>query len=251
MKTIAFFVCIFMLSGIPAFPDVLWDRAVEIFDAHSNLLPGRIEVRLTEWGGRNRRLRNEEHGVYRTRSGADGSPEVEIVRVIRNGEDITAERREGDNGGGFSSLFGPPQGSDIPENDDEDGRSGGPGESNPFDPNLQHLLTYSRNGESRLINGRRTTGFTFRQQSEDDPDQFVTGTTWLDSSSGAPLLIESTLDPLPSRLLNTFQFTSHFRESDDGWFLTRLDVDVVAQILLVRREFETTVTFSEHFRSTE
>lgn len=241
---------LFSLVLAPASADTLWENAVSIFEANSDLLPGRIEIRLTEYGGRNRRIRNEEHGVYLTTPGSDGEPEVEIERVIRNGEDITEERRaDSGEGGGFAALFGPPQSDDIPEDEEAEEGMGGPGESSPFDPELQHLVTFERNGESRLVNGRRTTAFTFRQQSEDDPEQFVTGTAWLDARSGAPLLLESTLDPLPSRLLDTFVFRSHFTETDEGWYLTRLHVDVVAQILLVRREFESVVRFSDHFRN--
>ncbi len=251
MSTKSLFLCFLLcLPAAAVMSDGLWDRAVQIYDANSNLLPGRIELRLTEYGGRNRRVRNEEHGVYRTLLGDDGSPEVEILQVIRNGEDITDERRSDDGGGGgFASLFGPPRGTDVPDDEDTGGGFGGPGEASPFDPELQHMVSYSRNSESRLINGRRAAAFSFRQQSTDDPEQFVTGTAWLDMTSGAPLLVESTLDPLPSRLLNTFLFRSHFAERSDGWYLTRLDVDVVAQLLLVRREFESVITFSEHFRN--
>lgn len=248
MKLLSSFVLV-SIALAPVGADTLWDNAVSIFEENRDLLPGRIEVRLTEYGGRNRRVRNEEHGVYLTTPAPDGEPDVEIERVIRNGEDITEERRADNDGGGFESLFGPPQSSDIPEGEEREDGTGGPGESSPFDPDLQHLVTYERNGESRLVNGRRTTAFTFRQRNEDDPDQSVTGTAWLDARSGAPLLLESTFDPLPSRLLDTFVFRSHFTETGDGWYLTRLDVDVIAQILLVRREFESVITFSDHFRN--
>ena len=233
---------------LPLQAEVLWNRAVDLFEANSTLVPGRVEMHAREYGGRNRRLRNEEHGIYRTRLTAEQELETEIVRVVRNGEDITDERRADGNGGGFAAIFGPPP--DMPEDqegEEEERTGGGPGQSTPFDPALQHLVTFSRGGDTRMVAGRRTVAYAFRQQSEDDPEQFVTGTAWLDAQSGAPLLLESTLDPLPSRMLNTLAFQSWFSETADGWFLTRLDVNIVVQAVVVRREFETTISFSEHF----
>ena len=189
--------------------------------------------------------------MYVTEPGSGSEPDVEIVRVIRNDDDITEERREDNGGGGLSAIFGSPDDGDFPSDESDNGNGSGPGDSNPFDPSLQSLVTYSRSGETRFIDGRRTIAFSFRQQSGDDPEQFVKGTAWLDESSGAPLLIDSTLDPLPSRLLNEFSIRSHFSENDDRWVLTRLEVDVAARVLLIRREFETNVTFSEHYRNPE
>ena len=212
------------LVGTDVLADSFWSRAVESYDAGTGLNPGLMKIDSTEYDGRGS-VRNAESAVY-SLTWTGGDPEVRILSVIRNGADITSERRAN-----------PEYQSGRPI----DGAAGGFGAS-PLDPTLQDTVTTTFTG-IETIDGRRARAYRFGVAAESGA---ITGTAWIDAETGFPIRIAGRPDPLP-RFVDVFEFRHEFGIGGNGAAVTsRITVDASGRLLLIRRRFVVTMEFSEH-----
>jgi hypothetical protein len=241
----------FAVSALPISADTLWNRAVEIFEENEGLFARRMSFRYDEYDGRGE-LRNWEERTMRMSMGEDGETEGEILSATRNGEDVTEDRREDPSGGG-PALFGGAGGqdaSDGPEGEAGDAEDDGGFrnlEKSPFDPEEQNRVVYEATGEHRVIDGERARAYTFTHRPFGETA--TVGTAWLDVESGAPLLVEMTLDPLPRpALLKELSMLSEYEFDGQMWYVSDVEMVVSGQFLFLRRTIETTMEFSDYIR---
>lgn len=223
-------------SVVTVVADARWEQAVGIFAANQNWNPGRIETSSREYNGRDRLL-NEEHVVTRSTIGTDGEVVSEIVSAIKNGEDITEARRNGDEGPG-RFMEGAPE--DIETN--EAGFRAIM--MNPFDPELQAAVVSIPTGRNEWVDGTRAEVYEYTIFV--DEENAVHGAAWIDVETNAPVRIRAELPP-PMSLVKSFIGDYRYRIEGGRWVITEMRFDVAAQFLLVHRRFEISMVFGDHF----
>ena len=229
-----------LLTPLLAFPDALWQRAVDLYDQYDDLVPGSMEIRFDQYNGGGDLVSKDESQID-IFLGADGEVETRIVYARKDGEDVTAERREDPSSGALA--FGGGMGGEG-ENDGE-GFAGL--QRSPFNPAEQANLELTDTGRVERIGGVRARRYEFELRTGRNSRNV--GTAWLDSESGEPRRLEMTIAPLPP-FVNSFSMVQEFaRDADNRWVTGELRFSGQAGFLFFTRRVESRLVFSEYFRS--
>ena len=208
--------------------DSTWDRAVEIYEPNSKWKSGRTEI-ITIQSNRRGVTKSSERRLFKTIF-LDGRSRTELEYAEKDGTDITAAELENrssddqDDGGRDLSVIFP----------------------NPFDPSLQDSVQKSRIGDVSTAAGLSVIEYEFRVPI--DEGQFFAGSVWLDPMTAVPLQIDATIEPLP-RFAHFVRFVIEFSNDAERWYPVDLAIEAAGGALFVYRRVESTIRFSEHFRS--
>ncbi|MFW5685742.1 MAG: hypothetical protein ACOC0O_03725 [Spirochaetota bacterium] len=227
-----------VLSTAAASP--LWDGAVELWGRYDDLVPGYMQILFVQYNGGGDLVSTDESEI---RIFVDETGEIQshIVFARKDGEDVTAERREDPSGGA------PPFGGGPPDDEDDDGGGFAGLQRSPFDPAEQANLAYTDTGRVEWVDGRRTRRFEFEHQTARNSRNV--GTAWLAVSDGEPVRVELTIDPLPA-FVNEFAMVQGFtRDDDDRLIVDELEFSGRAGFLFFTRVIESRLVFSEYFPS--
>jgi len=224
-----------VISAVAATSGELWDRAVDLYDAYGDLLPGQMSVRFDQYNGRGK-LVSSERSVIELEIGPSGEVEGRTTYASKDGEDITEERRnEPVSGAPFGGGGG---------NEQSDSPFGGLQKS-PFDPSEQARVTVIDTGRSEVIDGVPTRVHLFQHST--GGENMTTGTVWIAEEAGAPVRLTASIEPLPG-FIDVFQIIQTFDTDGEGrWFMTRMQFVAEGNILFVRRRVESELEFSEYF----
>lgn len=221
---------------LPAHP--LWYQAVESLRMSEGLLPGAMAARFDQYNGRGE-LTSSDETVVKLWADENGEVQSRVVSAKRNGEDVTDERR--DNPQSSGAPFGAGQG-----DADDDGSPFAGLQRNPFAPEEQLHVTIVGAGGRRVLAGVIVLPIEFEHRT--GPDAVIRGTAWLDVSTGDPVQLETTVDPLP-RFVSELVMVQHFARNQDGQLVVeRVEFSGEGRILLFRRRLESVLFFSEYFR---
>ena len=209
----------------------LWDRAVDIYDEYSTLVPGRVSVRFDQYNGRGK-LVSTETSAYRLAYGPSGEIQSDLTYASRDGEDITEERR-----GGAGAPFG--GGEESNNNSPFSGL-----QKSPFDPAEQDRVTVTDTGRSEYVEGVRTRVHLFNLST--GGDNRTTGTVWIAEDTGAPVRLTAGIEPLPG-YIDVFRMDQVYATDAEGrWYLARMQFVGEGNILFVRRRIESEFLFSDY-----
>ncbi len=204
--------------------DPVWRQAVELYNDGTAWVAGRMQIESHEYDGRGN-TRNTESSVYTLRHSGD-EVEAEIVSVVRNGHDITSERRENpeyQSGRSFEGTF------------DGFGRS-------PLDRDAQDSVSIEYAGTD-VLNGAAT--LLYRYRLIDDGNTTV-GTVWIEPDSRTPVRISTQPEPLP-RFVDSIEITQDFGKTETGEpVVSRVLIDANGRFLLIRRRFVVELAFAEY-----
>lgn len=206
--------------------DALWQKAVTVYEANDNWVPGRMLIR-TEELAKDGTVKSVEEAHVALSVNDKGEVESEYVSVTKDGKDVTGSRNRnpdrGNGGGGFTS------------------------QSSPFDPELAQQVEAKRVPGTKTINGREFAEYRFVLTQEDDPD--VTGTAWIDVETGAPYRVSSTVDPLP-RFVSSLEIRIDYTYTGDGrWYPEEISFQGAGTILFIKKAYRSTMRLSDHFRA--
>ena len=229
IKRASIFLSLFFLLH-PLSADELWNRAVRQYTANTNWVAGRTES-FSETYNKKGVLRSSERRIVQALPGSQGTETV-ILYVEKDGKDVTEEERKKAEEGRRRAE----------RNRDEDD-SGFP---NPFDPERQNAVVFECTGETVRDGDSLLIGYKF-QLKTDETTSYV-GTVLLDSTSGVPVEIEATMDPLP-RFAEFIRLNVRFRNDGDRWYATRMELEGAGGWLFVYRHFKSVISFTDYFRS--
>ncbi len=233
-------------GAAPQAPDTLWQRAVEIAGRNENWMPGVVFTRVEELDGHGNPKHVQESWV-RLRAGTGGDLETEIVKVLKDGKDTTAEaqREEAELKQKEQEAAGRQSRPDTTAGGGREGvslRFGGP---SPFDPEVQDSVTYRRIDAPDPPPGKPCVAFGFAQQTASQTT--LVGTAWLEQDGGMPLELRFTTDPLPKRV-KEMSMTLRFAEGPErSWLPQEMHVEAMGKFLFFKKRFRSTMTFSEHW----
>lgn len=225
---------VLLLLGGVAHAD-LWDDAVDWFERNADLIPGRLEISFQQYNGRGRLLSNERT-ILDVRIDSRGEIVSQVLYAERDGNDITAERRE--DPAGTPEFFG--------GGSDQEGDSPFSGlQKSPFDPAEQPSVIARDTGRRESRGGRLTHIYEFTHAINSEAN--AVGRAWIAAGDGAPVAIETSLEPLPG-FVDTFAMTQTYETSGDRWYVDSMRFDGEGRILFLKRRIESEMSFREYFR---
>ena len=217
-------------------PDAgIWKKAMSLAARNANWVPSDIYLRVEELN-RSGSVKNTRETWMKLPPGDSDRLRPEVVRALKNGEDVTAEVRE--------------KAARQSERDKEAEGENAMRVTTPFDPEVREEVTFSATGEWRMISRSWCVGFDFTQAVKPPKGEpfSLRGKAWLEEGTGAPLLLTFTLEPLPlgvKRIENTVRFEFG---GEDRWFPIAAETEVTAGILFFKKNFRTRMEFGGYER---
>ncbi len=204
--------------------DPLWLKAVALFRHDQNWVPGEV---VTHFTLKNSKGEIEENTVTVVRVSVDESGDLvkELVSLVFNGEDKTDEARE----------KGQTPGSDK---DDYTFREA------PFYPANQDKIAVKRVSE-KTIDGKICVGFEYTLTL---PGITKSGTIWLDSESGAPVLNIFTPAPLPKNVKHLENRVTYHFNPDGAFYISKIEYNGEGGMLFIKKNFHGEMTFRNFWR---
>ncbi|MBL8965431.1 MAG: hypothetical protein JNG85_00405 [Spirochaetaceae bacterium] len=211
-------------AATPSAAAAAWDKAAARYAAGLAWKPYRLFITNRELGADGESLSTEELEYALIYAKDSELPVSELVRAIKDGRDVTEERRKSPRGG----MGGP------------GGQQGGPGGSFP-DP-----LPFAPVNKDKLVRGAARAagaeGFEFGYEIRGKPG--VVGALRFDSG-GAPLGLRYSLAPLPIYLA-AFDGEYAFGSAPDGSLVaSELSFAVRAKVLFIEKRFNFRIRFGD------
>jgi hypothetical protein len=217
--------------------DSLWARAVSLAEANADWVPGSVVMVMQEVDKHGEPKSGKRHEFWsRLYPGEDGEVEAEIVKVLENGEDVTEERKA------------------EMEEEEKDPDSHTMESYNPFERENQETMKVTATGSEVVVDGRPCAIFEFEHpevEQDEDGDKSrevtVTGTAWLESGTGVPVMVEYTTDPLPKRVKRMVTTIKYNYGGPDSWYPASLHLEATGGFLFIKKHFHMDMTFSDHW----
>jgi hypothetical protein len=222
--------------------DSLWNLAVQVATARDTLVPGVIVTRtetLNDEGG----VKDVEEITSKVYRGA-GGVETDVLMVLKNGKDITAERKAQWNAEGEEQTRNAGKRGHADKQRISDQKLSFSLEEHPFLACDQERVTEHPTGNSKLIDGRRCSEYSFVQKRS---EKTVTGTAWLEEATGVPLEITFAPDPLP-RLVKEMSTTLRYVDDPPlGWRVREMVTQGMGKFLFFKKRLRVTGEFTEYW----
>ncbi len=164
--------------------DSLWQQAVNIATQNQDIVPGTIYLHSNEFNSKGI-LKKEEKTWTKVFLDQDGNIRMDLVKYLENGIDVTETKKK---------EFEQKEKNKEKKKKNEMGMD--LGDFNPFNPDIQKDITISSLNLQESVNSQSCSVYKYTRAMPNGVTQ--TGKAWLDSSTGIPLQIEYTLDPLPA-----------------------------------------------------
>jgi hypothetical protein len=216
-------------------PDAgIWKKAVALAARNANWVPSDLYLRVEELN-RSGLVKNIRETWMKLSLDDSERLKPEVVRALKNGEDVTDEAREKQRR----------KTGDAGEEDDSSIQV-----TTPFDPDVREAVTFAATGERRVISRSRCVGFEFTQEVEPSKGKpfRLRGKAWLEEGTGAPLLMTFTLDPKPlgvKQIENTVRFEF---QGNERWYPQSVETEGTAGFLFIKKTFRTRMEFSGYER---
>jgi hypothetical protein len=232
--------CLPRPSGAGAPADSLWLKAVGLAEKSKDLVPGSIESYMQEVDKHGNPKHEEDfrHSWGRLSLGEDGKVEYESVKVLEKGKDVTEEERA-------------KEAKRREKGGDEDSDGFSVEGYSPFDTEAQDRMSIVRCEETESADGKDLAVYEFVEHPGADRKEEVSGKAWLDISTGVPVKIEYTSDPLPKRVKRMTTTVEYRYSPPDTLVPERFTMDVTGGILFIKKHFHMEMTFSDHWRLPE
>jgi hypothetical protein len=203
----------------------LWRKAEAVAGKSADLIPASVHVKVVVGDG-NGNTKSTQETWSRISVDGNGKLETTVLRSIKDGRDDTENAQR--------------------QTDRHPERSRFQYSFLPMMPANRGKVTVSPTRTSRIVEGATCAGYAFRMKG----DEVSVGTVWIDESTGAPLLMEFTFEPLPpgAKLVTNklrFQLTE-----GGAWHLISMETYGEGQLLFFRRDFRLLMEFSDYFRYT-
>lgn len=225
---------VFFVIGPSLFADALWDQAGRRFAENANWLAGTMRIQAVQTNGAGE-VMTEEFSHIRLQPRSDGTVNTFVVRATKDGEDITAERREGAQGLADTILAGD---GDNPFADFN---------RSPFSPQEQANVSFRRTDRMRREGGEFLRAYAFVHNL--GPNERTIGTAWLSETTGAPRIVEFTVDPRPALVNEVLVRLRYALQPNGDMYVDHATVTAVGQFLFIIRRFELEMSFDDHART--
>jgi hypothetical protein len=229
-------------EGGGADPLGLWQKALAVFQKNSDWLPGKVAV-LSEALDRKGRSDSITQLVFSIVLDGQGKARTELLQAFKNGKDVSTEMKK-----------------KLEISETQDGKGTNKKDSysvslaeNPFNPEKQQQVTVQVTGEKQLLFEKVCRRFDFSFQTEivqKNRKESLTwkGKAWLEESSGVPVKLEFSFEPLPKHVYNLWTIYLYETTASGDWYLKEIKVQGHGGFLFIKKGFRSTTRFSEYRR---
>jgi hypothetical protein len=201
-----------------------------------NWVPGTMTMRF-ELLDKNGKADMVNESTYKVHLDDNGEIQSELVRMVNDGKDVTAEEKE--------KLAKEREKAKEKNQDSEEQNTEFSMKDSPFHPDNQADIAVEPIAEEKSIDGKMCRRFDYTLPLEENTR---IGTVWLNMETGAPVLHEFTTDPLPPKVKEMKNIV-HFEHTPEGNFYTTKAVfEGVGGILFIKKSFRGTMTFEDYWR---
>jgi hypothetical protein len=220
----------------------LWQKALAVFQKNSDWVPGRMSI-LSEMLDRKGRPDSVTQLDFNIVLDGLGKARTELLQAVKNGKDVSAEMKK--------KL-------ETSKAQDEKGAKKNDTYTvsladNPFNPDQQQKVTVAATHERQLLFGKICQGFDFSFQTEvvqKNKKEKLTwiGKAWLEESSGIPVKLEFSFEPLPKHVHSLWTIYLYETTAAGDWNLKEIKVQGQGGFLFIKKGFRSTTSFSEYRR---
>lgn len=233
-------------SVVPA----LWTKAVAIFEANKNIVPGSMTQTMEELGGDGSvKSRTESRFRFSPDATEKEGIKTEILSVVKDGKDVTAEqKKQYDEQRKKREAQEKKKG--APKNEQRSHSVSS--NDSPFSAEVQKEIRAVDTGKRENAGGRGCAVFEFAYPRRDENDEkskpyTVRGTAWIDEETGCPLRVDSTRDPLPrgaKRMSSSFLYETR---PDGSCVLKEMLFEGEGGFLFIKKRFRVKAVFGDHW----
>jgi hypothetical protein len=210
--------------------DPLWQKAMELVSANRNLVPGNLESRTEEMDSKGKLLNLHESWIRFSR-GNDGQIKAEIIKALKNGEDITESQKQ------LSAE-------QDKDSNKKDSFNLNLWEDYPFKANYQPAIKSLSNSELIQEKSCQVYEYSFRKPNKTT----YRGTAWLETETGIPVKLSYTCAPLP-QFVSRLETTVIFDSPQEGvLYPVEIQTDGAGSFLLIKRNFRTIMKCSDFWK---
>lgn len=214
-------------------PDNLWQKAVEIAGNNAHWIPGVI-VMTSEELDKHERVQKTEEAITRLLLGENGmilseTTAMKDKKVVASQEKTAHQEESG-------------------KDSDNVGVSVRLGQEDFFMPERQVTVSATPTGQRKTIDGMTCVEYAFTQQKS--PQEKVSGSAWLEETSGTPLEVAFTPNPLPKHVK---QMTSviRYHSSPDAWYPTNMQMEASGGFLLIKKHVRVRLELNDYWQVPE
>ncbi|MBN1879648.1 hypothetical protein JW823_06025 [bacterium] len=241
MKRLTLFSAVYIIIWVssifsaqePVPPDNLWLKAVEITSHNEQWTPGYMLSSVIVKDKKGNVLESEDTEM---RFFEDASGEIRS-EVISGGNNTSASG---------SSDEKKDQNKKKEEDESEKQEFSINPSDSMFNTGVQDRVTATATTRRQSIGDLQAIAYEFSYRQENGETR--KGIAWLHESTGMPLMAEYTLDPLPKHMDAMQTKMQYSTQSVDTWYLVKLEITGSGGFLWIKRQFESHITFSQHFR---
>jgi hypothetical protein len=242
----------------------LWAKAVKIFEANKDLVPGKVLQKIQEIEDDGRVKSESDAEISLALDGA-GKIKSDIVKASKDGKDVTAaERKKAEE---RSKKEAAKEKKDAEKNAKKDSKSDSDKDSkenshsissgdSPFDPEIQDNVRITETTARETIGSRSCArfGYTYPVPAE-KPSKgkpvMVKGTAWIEESTGNPVKVEFTNDPLPKGAKSMLT-TLHYGSGGNGsWIVERMEFEGSGSFLFIKKRIRGDIALGDYWKYVE
>lgn len=245
----------------------LWAKAVKIFEANKDLVPGTVRQKIQELED-DGRVKSESNAEISLALDGAGKIKSDVVKASKDGKDVTAaERKKAEESSKKEAArelkkkkdaekkAKKASKSDSDKDSKESSHSVSSGDG-PFDPEIQKDVCVTETGARETIDGRTCVrfGYTYPVRTE-KPSKgkpaLVKGTAWIEDDTGNPVKIEFTNDPLPKgakSMLTKFHYGSG---GNGSWILERMEFEGSGSFLFIKKRIRGDISLGDYWKYVE
>jgi hypothetical protein len=226
-------------------PAVLWQKALELFRKNSDTYPKKITV-LSEVLDRHSQPDSVTQMSFTLDMDAEGRLVTQLVRAVKNGNDISEEMRKKVEIRDLNKDNAPEKRDSLTVSLSD----------SPFNPDRQKNVSIRASDERRMLFGRTCRRFDFTYRTEilrkGEAEQMTwVGMAWLEEASGMPLKLEFSLEPLPKRIRSLWTIYLYDLSPPGIWALRKITIAGQGGFLFIKKDFRSTTVFSDYRRQSQ
>jgi hypothetical protein len=245
----------------------LWAQAVEIYEKNKDLVPGTMIQKIQELED-DGRVKSESTAEIALSLDAAGKIKSDVVKATKDGKDVTAEeRKKAAERSKKEAEKEKKKKKEAEKNAQKDSKSGRDDESkershsissgdNPFNPDIQNDVRVTETNARETVDGRGCVrfGYSYPAPSEKPSKSkpvMVKGTAWIEESTGNPVKIEYTNDPLPKGA-KSMSTTFHYGNGENGsWVLEKMEFSGSGSFLFIKKSIRGDISLGDYWKYVE
>lgn len=221
--------------------DPLWQKAVAVAAQNQNWVPGTMMARVENLDEKGNLKSLEEESWTRYFLGQDGQIDVEIIKVIAKGKDVTEERRKE-----LKELKAKTKNKEKDKEKEKSGTSMDLSDTNPFNPDIQSTVRVTPLNREEPVQEKQCLVYEYSWKKTEGT--IFKGTAWLEKNSGSPAQIRYSPEPLPKHTTKLVT-TIHYKYSADGACCpTVMVVEGGGSFLMIKKFLRITMYLSEFWK---